>query len=124
MHEFSFANQILQTCLRSATRYDAKKINNVRLEVGEFTLIVPETLRYCWKIATKGSIAESSKLIIEQVPGRIKCNECGQEGDATYDDQDHGLVGFNIFKCRACGATNTTIVQGREMKIKNMAIKE
>ncbi|MHA1732610.1 MAG: hydrogenase maturation nickel metallochaperone HypA [Promethearchaeota archaeon] len=124
MHEFSLAQQILSTCLATAEHYSSvKKISKVLVQVGEFTLIVPETLRYCFAIVTKGSIAEGARLEIEKVPGKIRCNKCGYEGVAEYDENlPH--IGLKLFECKKCKSPDTTIIEGREMKIKNMSVEE
>lgn len=124
MHEFSLAQQILRTCLATAQRHPGiKKITKVLLEVGEFTLVVPETLNQCFVIVTKESIADGAELTIEKVPGKIRCNECGYEGVADYDESlPH--ISLKLFECKQCGSPNTSIIEGREMKIKNMSVEE
>ena len=65
MHEFSFAYNIFKVAEATAIKYNAKKITEVFLEIGELTLIVPDLLRRSFEIATKGSIAEGAKLNIQ-----------------------------------------------------------
>ena len=65
MHEFSFAYDIFKVAEATALKYNAKKITEVYLEIGELTLIVPELLKKSFEMATSGSIAEGAELIIE-----------------------------------------------------------
>lgn len=93
------------------------------MQVGEFTLVVPLTLRECFRIASAGTIAEGAELAIERVPGEVKCNDCGHVGLADYED-DLPHVGLKLFSCKRCHSSNTTIVAGRELKVKNMSIED
>ncbi|MFX1558314.1 MAG: hydrogenase maturation nickel metallochaperone HypA, partial [Promethearchaeota archaeon] len=65
MHEFSFAYNIFKVAEATALKYNAKRITEVYLEIGELTLIVPELLKQSFKMATAGSIAEGAELKIE-----------------------------------------------------------
>jgi len=123
MHEFSFAYNIFKVAEATAAKYNAKKITEVLLEIGELTLIVPELLQRSFEMATKGSIAEGAKLNITITPGKIKCRECGKTSEIslTHDAQ---LTGLQLFKCSSCGSNNTEIIEGKKANVKNIKIQE
>jgi hydrogenase nickel incorporation protein HypA/HybF len=123
MHEFSFAYNIFKVAEATAIKYNAKKISEVYLEIGELTLIVPELLKQSFKMATSGSIAEGAELKIEITPGKIKCRECNKISTVTLTE-DAQLTGLELFQCKFCKSKNTEIIEGKKANVKNIKIQE
>ena len=123
MHEFAFAMDIFKVAEATAIKYNAKKITEVYLEIGELTLIVPELLKQSFKMAITGSIADGAELVIEITPGKIKCRECGKISRVTLTDEAY-LTGLQLFQCRHCESKNTEIVEGKKANVKNIKIQE
>jgi hydrogenase nickel incorporation protein HypA/HybF len=124
MHEFAFAYNIFKIAEATALKYNAKRISEVYLEVGELTLIVPELLKQSFKMATHGSIAEGAELVIEIVPGKIKCRECEKISTVTLNDEAY-LTGLQLFQCRHCQSKNTEILpESKKANVKNIKIQE
>ena len=123
MHEFSFAYNIFQIAEATAIKHNAKKITEVHLEIGELTLIVPDLLKRSFEMATTGSIAEGAELVIEILPGKIKCRDCGKDSSVTLSEESY-LTGLQLFQCRHCESKNTEIIDGKKANIKNVKIQE
>ena len=123
MHEFAFAYNIFKVAEATALKYNAKKISEVYLEVGELTLIVPDLLKQSFKMATHGSIAEGAELRIEIVPGKIKCRDCNKISTVTLNEEAQ-LTGLQLFQCRYCKSKNTEIIEGKKANVKNIKIEE
>ncbi len=123
MHEFSFAFQIYRVAEATALKYNAKKITEVLLEIGELTLIVPELLKRSFEMATKGSIAEGAKLTIKITPGKVKCRDCSKTSEVSLT-REAELTGLQLFKCSHCGSNNTEITEGKKANVKNIKIQE
>ncbi|MFX0082064.1 MAG: hydrogenase maturation nickel metallochaperone HypA [Candidatus Hodarchaeota archaeon] len=123
MHEFSFAYNIFKVAEATALKYNAKKITEVILEIGELTLIVPELLQRSFDMATAGSIAEGAKLIIKMLPGKIKCRDCNKNSEVTLT-KDAQLTGLQLFQCSHCHSNNTEIIEGKKANVKNIKIQE
>lgn len=123
MHEFSFAYNIFKVAEATALKYNAKKISEVYLEVGELTLIVPDLLKQSFKMATHGSIAEGAELRIEIVPGKIRCRECNKISTVTLNEEAQ-LTGLQLFQCKFCQSKNTEIIDGKKANVKNIKIQE
>ena len=123
MHEFSFAYDIFKIAEATALKYNANKISQVYLEIGELTLIVPELLKRSFEMATKGSIAEGAELKIEITPGKIKCRECSKVSTVTLSEESY-LTGLQLFQCRHCKSKNTEIIEGKKANVKNIKIQE
>ncbi|MFO7795916.1 MAG: hydrogenase maturation nickel metallochaperone HypA [Promethearchaeati archaeon] len=123
MHEFAFAHNIFKIAEETAKKYNAKKITEVYLEVGELTLIVPELLRQSFKMATTGSIAEGAKLRIEMTPGKIKCRKCGKVSIVTITEEAQ-LTGLQLFQCKYCESKDTEILEGKNANVSRIKIQE
>lgn len=123
MHEFSFAYNIFKVAEATAIKYNAKKISEVYLEIGELTLIVPELLKKSFEMATSGSMAEGAELIIELTPGKIKCRECNLISTVTLSEESY-LMGLQLFQCQHCQSKDTEIVEGKKANVKNIKIQE
>ena len=123
MHEFSFAYNIFKVAEATALKYNAKKITEVILEIGELTLIVPELLQRSFEMATTGSIAQGAKLIITITPGKIKCRDCNKISAVSLT-RDAQLTGLQLFQCSHCGGSDTEIIEGKKANVKNIKIQE
>ncbi len=123
MHEFSFAYNIFKIAEATAIKHNAKKITEVHLEIGELTLIVPDLLKRSFEMATTGSIAEGAEVVIEILPGKIRCRDCGKDSSVTLSEESY-LTGLQLFQCKHCESKNTEIIDGKKANIKNVKIQE
>lgn len=124
VHELSTAVSIVETVTRVAEANNVKNILEINVEIGQFTFINPDQLRFLFEIAADKTPLKNSKLNILTVPGKLHCNDCGYSGDAiSEEDQKKAhlfpLVGFTA-KCPKCNSGNTEIIGGRELNIKNI----
>ncbi len=148
MHEFTLVRRILQTCIKAATRNNASKITEIRLILGDFTLVVERLMNQAFKIATKGTMAEGAEIIMVRKSGVILCNECGEKSEVWFEnawergdsqaqeslDQYKetmtaqsalsGMPGFgkNIFQCPHCESRDTALIDGKKIIIKNIRV--
>lgn len=123
MHEFAFAYDIFKVAEATALKYNAKKISEVYLEIGELTLIVPQLLKQSFKMATHGSIAEGAELKIEIIPGKIRCRDCNMISTVSLNEEAQ-LTGLQLFQCKFCQSKNTEIIEGKKANVKNIKIQE
>lgn len=125
MHEFATAQNIVRVTSRAALMNKARKISEIRLELGEFTFVNPDQLKFVFEIAAKDSPAEGAELIITKTPGKIKCTKCGYEGGLKYlGPEIHSPVAAQfVLDCPKCDSKDTEIVGGRELRIKDIKIE-
>ena len=110
--------QIVNSILEEAKMRDAKKVEQVDLEIGDFTMLGDEQLKFAYEVLSKDTILQGSKLHIGHKRGKIKCESCGYEGDMTLaEDSPHRLV--PILECPKCHSP-AKIVEGRECIIRNI----
>ncbi len=69
MHEFSIAQEIVATVERHLPPGDTRLVKTVRLEVGDLERIAPDSLRFCFEMASQGTLAEGAELRVEQISG-------------------------------------------------------
>jgi len=149
MHEFSLVNQIFRTCLEVARKNDAKSITEINLEVGDFALIVEIYAQQAFDVLKKDTIAENAVLNIKRTPGVLYCNSCKQKSEIWFNEEkeiaanegrleeyeqyekavtEESLLkgnpnlGRNLFHCRKCGSSDTNLIEGKGVIIKNIRI--
>ncbi len=118
MHELSVMTQIVDSILAEAAKRQATRIESVDLEVGEYTMLGDEQLKFAYQVLSKENpLLEGSEFNIRHLKGRIKC-KCGFEGEVKpTEDSPHRIV--PILECpKCCGAAE--IVVGRECVIRNI----
>lgn len=118
MHEFSVMTQIVESILEEANKRDAKKVEQVDLEIGEFTMLGDEQMKFAYEVLSKDSILQGSVLQVTHRKGKIKCGSCGYEGDMSVpEDSPHRSV--PILECPKCHSP-AKIIEGRECFIRNI----
>jgi hydrogenase nickel incorporation protein HypA/HybF len=110
MHELSLAQSILDIVEQEMVRHGASRVNIIRLEVGEFTAVVPESLLFCFEVITKGTPFEGVRLEMNPVPLTGRCRGCGEE----FKIRDYH------FSCPRCGAKDIETIAGKELQIKEI----
>ena len=107
--------------MEAARSHKVKRVTAVNVEVGQFTFLVPEQLEFNFEIATQKTIVECAKLNITIVKGRVKCRDCGHEGEAQSADEALGPAAmFAPMKCSDCGSSATMITGGKDFFITNI----
>ncbi len=81
-------------------------VQRISLAIGELTAVIPQALRFCFEAVTRGTVLENARLEIEQVPGRARCQRCGQEF----------AMPLGGARC-ACGELGFSLLAGDELKI-------
>lgn len=109
MHEFSLCRAIASTVEQHA---DGRPVHAVRVRVGHFRQVVPETLAHCWDLQVSGTALDGARLDIESVPAVVRCRECG--ADTVLD--------LPVHRCGSCGGLATDLVSGEEFLIDSIDV--
>ena len=112
MHEMSIALSIIDAVIARAEQENSQKVNQVELEVGSVSGVLPESLKFCFSAAAKNTIVEGADLTIHEKEPLCRCDACGNHFQATDF----------IAKCVNCGSLKTTIISGRELLIKSITL--
>jgi hydrogenase nickel incorporation protein HypA/HybF len=112
MHEMSVAMNIVDIALDTARQNQAKKINQVVLDLGTLSGIMRESLEFCFSSVCAGTIAEGCGFLINTIPAQAICSGCQTEFEA---DQP-------VMPCPSCGEMVFEMNGGREMRIRSINI--
>lgn len=80
MHEISIAGAIIDAVLDAAKKNDARKVNEIFIEVGELTALNPDQLKFIFETITRGTVAEWSRYNIQVIKPIVNCKKCSYEG--------------------------------------------
>lgn len=111
MHELGITQNIVAIVAEHAQGVSVKRVT---LEVGQLSAIMADAIRFCFDICCQGTVLEGATLEIIELPGVGKCRECGTEITLS---QPFG-------SCDHCGNIKLDIIQGQELKIKEMEVDE
>jgi len=113
MHEYPITLSIVQISNEEAFKHGANKITEIRLKIGELSGLVPESLQIYFDMISQGTLSEGAKLVVEKIPIKFKCNDCGNES---------GVIG-GIYKCPKCDSKDIKIINGNEYMIDSMEVE-
>jgi hydrogenase nickel incorporation protein HypA/HybF len=119
MHELSIVTSIVETVTETlAALPDSSRgarVLEVRLRVGALASVVPESLEFCYGIASEGTPLEGSRLVVNVLPVVMHCASCGEDVE---------LEGVQSFRCPKCGEPSSDMRQGRELEIDSIEIED
>ncbi|UCE91889.1 MAG: hydrogenase maturation nickel metallochaperone HypA [Methanobacteriota archaeon] len=117
MHEISVMSEIVKGIIDEAQKRNALRVERVSVEIGEYTMLGEEQLRFAFKVISKDTLLENAELDLRTVAGTIEC-ECGFKGEASpASDTPHRSV--PVLECPKCGGGART-VGGRECVIRDI----
>ena len=119
MHEFSVMNQIVSSIIEEAKSRNASRIEKVTVELGEFTMLGHDQLRFAFEVLSKDTLLEGGVLDLQTVKGEIECG-CGFRGETSpSNDMPHQLA--SAFECPGCGEL-AKVTGGRDCVIRNISM--
>jgi hydrogenase nickel incorporation protein HypA/HybF len=108
MHELSIATSLVELGSAAAERAGAARVGVVYLRLGALAGVVREALEFSFELAAADTLLAGARLEIEELPVRVYCPACRAESV---------LPDIQRFRCPACGAPTSQIVQGRELEL-------
>ncbi len=108
MHELSITESLVSAVLE---RIDGE-VQTVTLVIGRLCGVVPDSVRFCFDVCTRGTRLEGAALEIIELPGLVRCRSCGEPGE----------VSDGIPLC-PCGSADLDILGGRELSIKHVEVR-
>ncbi len=112
MHEMSIAQSLIDIIKEEMHKHNAKVLKSVRLDIGQLSAIVPESLSFCFEVMTSGTELEGAELIMKIIPLKGTCKECSRE----FEIKEYA------FECSHCSSPNIDTIAGRELSIVEMEV--
>jgi hydrogenase nickel incorporation protein HypA/HybF len=109
VHELSICSAIAGTVTEHA---GGRPVRRVRLRIGHYRQVVPETLSYCWRIRTRGTDLDRCELEVDYVPAAVSCRRCG----------DRTALDAPALRCGACQSPDVELVSGDELLIESIDV--
>ncbi len=119
MHELSVMAQVFESVQQSLRDQNLVRLESVRLEVGELTMLGKEQLRFAWGVLAKDRPLKGSKLIIVRKPAIVACPGCGFRGAPKRAPKGWSRTAIPLIFCPVCGG-EVDIVGGRETIIRSL----
>jgi len=104
MHELAICQALLDQ-IEGIAREHAARVSRVHLAVGPLSGVERRLLERAYGVASAGTAAENSELVIEDAAIRVRCRRCGAESTASA----------NRLLCAECGNWQTELVGGDEL---------
>ena len=113
MHELSVCQGLMRQVERIAQQNDASAVSRILLKVGALSGVEPDLLKHAFTIAREGTVAQNAELEMEAGPARVRCRECGGEGEAPV----------NRLLCPDCGGWQVDVTEGEELLLLSLEIE-
>ena len=114
MHELAICQALMNQIETIAAERNARNVVSIVIGMGPLSGVEAQLLQHAYPVASAGTIAEGAELVIESLPVRISCTQCGQESDA----QPNKLV------CKHCGDWRTTLISGDELMLMSVELEK
>lgn len=112
MHELSVCQALISQVEDIARQHQAEGVRHIIVRIGPLSGVEPELLMQAFPLASAGTVAQNSELIIERLPIRVHCESCGADTDAEP----------NKLVCGVCSDWHTRLVSGDEMLLASVEL--
>ena len=112
MHELAVCQALIEQVEQVALEEHAEQVLSIHLGIGPLSGVEPRLLEQAFFIARAGGVADEAELVIESLPVRVSCNECGKTTDALPAR----------LLCGACGNWRTRLVSGDELLLQHVEL--
>jgi hydrogenase nickel incorporation protein HypA/HybF len=113
VHELSVCQGLIRQVEQIAAQNNALGVSRILLKVGALSGVEPDLLRHAFTIAREGTVAKNAELEIEDGPARVRCTQCGVEGEAVV----------NRLLCPECGDWRVDVTEGEEMLLLSLDVE-
>ena len=108
MHELAIAESVVEAVTE---RLPDAKVTRVHLEIGPLSGVVPDSVRFCFDLATEGTGLAGAQLEITEPPAECRCRACGAEFQP----------GSPVVIC-PCGSPDVAVLSGEQLKIVSVSV--
>ncbi len=113
MHEMSLIQSLLRILAEESERHGFSRVRRVQLMLGALSCAEPESLRFCFEAAKRGTMAEAALLDLVIEPGAAWCWDCEQ----TIALATRGAP------CPGCGGYRLKVTAGDDMRVGELEVE-
>jgi hydrogenase nickel incorporation protein HypA/HybF len=110
MHELAITQTVVDLV---AERTTGRRVVAVHVRVGTLSGVVPDSMAFCFDLATAGTTLADARLDIEQTPGRISCRTCGTEQELPDA----------LLLC-VCGSADVEVLSGDDLRVVSVELEK
>ncbi len=110
MHELGIVYEVVRSVEEIAQQNGLTKIDTIVLQIGELSSVIPKYIEDCFPAAIDGTFMQATKLRIEILPGRVRCQGCNQIYNPLQTSN----------RCPDCDRTDRQVISGQEFLIKEI----
>lgn len=114
MHELAICQSLMSQVESIALERNAQSVISILIAIGPLSGVEAPLLKNAYPLASVGTVAENAELLIDQLPIRIKCTQCGSESEAKP----------NKLTCQQCGDWRTELISGDEMMLMSVELEK
>ncbi|WP_291951049.1 hydrogenase/urease maturation nickel metallochaperone HypA [Campylobacter sp.] len=112
MHELSITESLLELCEEYA---QGKIIEEIHIKIGRLSGVETSLLKRSFETFKENSlVCKDAKIILHLQEILIECQKC----------HFNGILENNIFWCPKCGDKNLKIIDGEELYLMRLVLKE
>jgi hydrogenase nickel incorporation protein HypA/HybF len=111
VHELGLCEGVLEAVERRA---EGRRVTRVRVRVGAQHRVVPSAFDQSFALVAQGTVADGAAVDLVTVPVRVRCPDCGHEGEATDA----------LAACPACGGLDLETEGGDELILEAIHVEE
>jgi len=111
MHELALCRSISRIGLRAC---NGRRVHQVTIDVGALRQVVTPALVQCWGFVTADTLLAESRLVVNDIPAVITCQQCGV---STTLHQP-------FMVCGGCGSKDVSVVSGREFMVRSIDVDD
>ena len=114
MHELAICQALMNQVESIAAERNARSVVSIVVGMGPLSGVEAQLLQHAYPVASAGTVAEGAELVIENLPIRVRCSQCGEESEARP----------NKLVCSTCGDWRTTVISGDELLLMSVELEK
>lgn len=113
MHELSIAQEIINI-VDQYVPDQKSSVSSVYIKIGKLSNVIVDSLVFCFDAIKSESDYENAKLVVDEIPMRLRCKDCCSESDITN---------YTAY-CPNCRGSNTELISGNELNVTEIEIND
>lgn len=114
MHEITLCHHAMEIMQQHAQQHRARRITAVWFELGAFSCVEADSLRFCFDMVCRGTLAEGCQLHLIEQQAQCWCHDC---------QRDVQLLTPQVLVCPRCSGRNLRVQADDGLQIKRLEIE-